>query len=98
MISLPWLRLWWTVYNKQVFNGELTQLPILLVDLEHYGETDGKYISISSRITDPEVAKGTLLHEMIHQFQFSTGKPMEHDGLFDSWAGIIAIKYNMEVR
>lgn len=88
---------WFLVYNKQLFDGELPTPKILLVDLEHYGEYLDNVITVSTNITDRDIALSTLLHEMVHQWQDLRGHKVDHGVHFLSWQGLILTATNLEI-
>lgn len=97
MISASWLLVWFIVYNKQLFDGELPQPTIMLGDLEHFGEYIDNTITVSSRIVSMAEAKATLLHEMVHQWQDLRGHSVDHGAHFLSWQGLIYAATNLEI-
>jgi hypothetical protein len=88
---------WWVVYNKQLFGSLLPMPKFVVVDIEHCGEYLAGTITISSRMSTPDLAKATLLHEMIHQWQDHTGEKIGHGATFKDWAGMIRAVTNLEV-
>jgi hypothetical protein len=90
MLTLKYLRYWHTRFNKLVFKGTLQKVPLSLEVLhdevlgEVWGLCYGTSIKIRSTLTLPE-ARATLLHEMIHQWQYENALPMDHGRSFIQW-------------
>lgn len=86
MLSSRTLQKWHREFNAAVFGGELNRVSIWCGYLEPgvLGLCWGSEIAISDR-QDEESARATLLHEMIHQWQFEHGYRMLHDQHFDKW-------------
>jgi hypothetical protein len=88
MLTQKYLKYWHTRYNKLVFKGVLSKVPLVLAaKLEHddsIGLCYGTEIHIRSTLTLPE-ARATLLHEMIHQWQYENSLPMDHGRSFAQW-------------
>lgn len=96
MIDSSWLRVWWVVYNKQLFGGLLPMPKFVVADITHCGEYLAGTITVSSMST-PDLAKATLLHEMIHQWQDHTGVKIGHGATFKDWAGMLRAVTNLEI-
>ena len=104
------LQYWHDHYNKQEFSGKLSTPKFGVTRSRH---TDGYYehfldkqrkakskIAISSRLwEDEENLKGTMLHEMIHQYQNEIlDRRCNHDAIFCSIARRLERKYKFRVR
>lgn len=95
-VSLAILRRLWSEYNELVFGGRLS-LPVLRITRgrRYFGksvvrESDGgkAIVLLISGPCNTELAdlRDTLLHEMIHQWQYENGlKLNEHDETFTQW-------------
>jgi hypothetical protein len=91
------MKVWWIVYNRKLFEGDLP-MPIFRVqDIGHYGEYDYEAIVLSSRISTLDAAKATLLHEMVHQWQHHNNLPLDHGHRFKEWAGLILAETGLEI-
>jgi len=69
----------------------------VVVDIAHCGEYLSGQITISSLLSTPDLAKATLLHEMIHQWQDHTGEHIGHGATFKDWAGMIRAVTDLEI-
>lgn len=87
MLTARKLQYWWRGFNDAVFGGELKPIKIV------YGYAEGgmwgwftsdRLIIISDRI-DGEDSMATLLHEMVHQWQFENGLELDHGDSFEQW-------------
>lgn len=102
------LHYWWDTLNEDEFNGKLTPCGLGLIRsrntdgyFEHYPGTNKKsYIRIAARCFDDEDhLVGTLLHEMIHQYQYEVlDRKCNHDAIFCSIARRMERKYGFSVR
>lgn len=97
MINTSWMRVWWIAYNMKVFEGDLPMPEFRVSDFKHCGEYNYKAIALSSRITDWNAAKATLLHEMVHQWQHMHNKPVDHGHEFQTWRELILSATNLEI-
>ncbi len=90
------LKYWHDHYNELCFSGKLKEVGMGFTRarhtdgyFEHYPGTNRKsYIRISRRLLDDEdMLKGTILHEMIHQYQYEVlNRKCNHDAIFCSMA------------
>ena len=102
------LHYWWEFFNDEEFNGKLREVGLGFTKsrathgyFEHYPGTNRKsYIRIARTcLEDEELLKGTILHEMIHQYQFEVlERKCNHDAVFTSIARRLERKYKFEVR
>jgi hypothetical protein len=99
---------WHDHYNQADFNGKLTTPYFSLTRSKH---TDGYFehwpgrkkkgkIAIAARLWEyEEELKGTLLHEMVHQYQHEIlDRKCNHDAVFCSIARKLERKYRMNIR
>jgi hypothetical protein len=80
----------WRAYNAEYFGGRLKPLPIYLTQTSPYGHWIGVtcYAEAVTHIalTVPSIGRvlvadrGTLLHEMVHQFLYESGENPNHNG------------------
>lgn len=99
---------WHTHFNEEDFGGKLSTPSFGLTRskatdgyFEHYpGRHRKSKIVISQRLFDYEEAfLGTLIHEMIHQYQFEILKEnCNHDCIFTSIARKLEKKYDIQIR
>lgn len=100
---------WWhNHWNAEVFNGKLSTPGFGVIRshhtdgyYEHYpGRKKKGYIRISKGCFDDEdLLRGTILHEMIHQWQFEImGIPCDHDATFKSFAKKLERLYRIQIR
>jgi len=102
------IRYWWDHFNEAEFSGRLVEPRFGLTRsrntdgyFEHYPGTKKRTsICISERCFDDEDHLcGTILHEMIHQYQFDILKRVcNHDAIFTSIARRCERKYKYTVR
>ncbi len=102
------LRYWFHAFNETEFNGKLSEVGLGLTRskatdgyYEHFPDRNLKgYIRIAERCFDDEdLLKGTLLHEMIHQYQHEVlNRTCNHDAVFCSIARRLERKYGFTVR
>lgn len=106
---LDTIEYWWIWFNEDFFCGKLKPIRIGLTRSRH---TDGYYeyytdprrrrsIMISERLFDDEDnLRGTILHEMIHQYQHEhmSIKSSGHDAYFQSIARQAEKRYRIKVR
>lgn len=102
------LEYWHDHYNSEEFNGKLLTPRFGLTRsrhtdgyFEHYPGTKRKSkIAISERCFDDEAHLcGTILHEMIHQYQYEVlQRKCNHDAIFTSIARRLERKYRITVR
>lgn len=80
------LKLWHKEFNALVFDGKLSKIPCRAeyVGPDVWGLCYGTEITIKDTLS-PEQARATLLHEMVHQWQFEQGLPMDHGPTFEQW-------------
>lgn len=97
MIGTSWMKVWWIAYNTKVFGGDLPVPVFLVKDLKHCGEYFQGAVTLSSNITTLELAKATLLHEMVHQWQELHNKPLDHGHEFKTWRELILAQTNLEI-
>ena len=102
-VSLALVRKLWGEYNELVFAGGLS-LPVIRITRgrSYFGsavvrESDGgrQIVLLISGPRNTELAnlRDTLLHEMIHQWQYTNGyKENEHDQTFTQWLPVIQEK------
>lgn len=98
---------WWEQFNEDEFGGKMTAPSFGLTRSRH---TDGYYEHFDSRpnhklvistrcFDDEDLLCGTILHEMIHQYQHTVlHRPCNHDAIFCSIARRLERKYNIRVR
>lgn len=85
MLTLKYLRYWHTRFNKLVFDGKLTRVPIEIKRLGgNAGLCYGIRIEIDAEL-DNRAARSVLLHEMVHQWQHESKLPMDHGRSFTQW-------------
>lgn len=102
------LKAWHDEFNELHFNGKLKSVGMGFTRsrctdgyFEHYPGTNRKsYIRIAERLwSDEDNLKGTILHEMIHQYQYEVLKrKTSHDAIFTSIARKFERLYNIPVR
>lgn len=89
----------WREFNASVFDGKLKRIKIVIgyTEPEIWGLCyDSRLIVISDTITD-EQATSTLLHEMIHQWQFENGLTMHHGNSFSKWRKVCLQRTGLSV-
>lgn len=99
---------WHQEFNEKEFNNKLTDVGMGFTRsrhtdgyFEHYPGTRRKsYIRIANRLWyDEDNLIGTILHEMIHQYQYEVLKrKTSHDAVFNSIARKFERKYKVPVR
>lgn len=102
------LHYWWDFFNETEFNGKLREVGMGITKsrhtdgyFEHYPGTNRKsYIRIAARLfEDEDLLRGTILHEMLHQYQYEVLKrKCNHDAVFTSMARRLERKYRIPVR
>lgn len=102
------LEYWWDYYNETEFSGKLKPVRLGLTRsrhtdgyFEHYpGTRRQSYIRLAARcFEDEDLLHGTLLHEMVHQYQYEVLKrPCNHDAVFCSIARRLERKHGFPVR
>lgn len=108
MNRIDTLEYWWEHFNEEEFSGKLSK-PYFGITrskatngyFEHYpGRNCKSKIAISKECFDDEdLLRGTMLHEMIHQYQFEVlDRKCNHDAIFCSIARRLERKYKIEVR
>ena len=108
MTRITTLEYYHDLYNKEVFNGKLATPKF---GLTRSKATDGYYdhyprrnkkgkIAIAERLFDDEdQLMGTMLHEMIHQYQHEILEVKTlHDATFRSIARKLERKYKLSIR
>lgn len=77
----------WKAYNQKYFWGKLKPVPVLFVPTSPYGHWIGICVGANRKksaliyLKDAEPWEGircTLLHEMIHQYLFESGRNSSH--------------------
>ena len=106
--NIDTLRYWWDHFNEVEFNSKLKEVGLGFIRssntdgyFEHYpGTKRASYMRISKRLMDDEEnLKGTILHEMIHQYQYEIlDRKCNHDAIFTSIARRLERKYKFSVR
>ena len=106
--NIDTLEYWWDFFNTEEFSGKLKPVGLGFTRarhtdgyFEHYPGTKRKsYMRISRRLLDDEEnLKGTILHEMLHQYQYEVLKrKCNHDAVFTSMARRLERKYKFPVR
>jgi len=92
-----------SILNERHFGGTLTTVPVRLSDrmerrLGEFavdpGGTDGMITISRKHISRDgwESASETLLHEMVHQWQSETGRPLDHGPAFRRKARAVGIR------
>jgi hypothetical protein len=103
VISVSWLKVWWAVYNHQLFDNQLT-LPS--IDIVAYNQTEtftqfGQFspgsLGVSVDIVCVDIARATLLHEMVHQWQYENGYKLDHGQRFKDQAARILAATGIEI-
>lgn len=86
MLSRSWYRKVFDEYNQYVFDGKLKRVPITdgYAGPGYWGWCFGNRILLSDQLTEDE-ARCTLLHEMVHLWQFQMGLDMNHGRSFKPW-------------
>lgn len=108
MNRISTIEYWWEHYNKTEFSGKLGPVGFGLTRsratdgyYEHYPGTKRKCRIVISRgcFEDEDLLCGTILHEMIHQYQHEVlGRKCNHDAIFCSMARKMERKYKFRVR
>lgn len=108
MYRIETLEAWHDEFNRSEFSGKLSTPRFGLSRsrctdgyFEHFpGTRRRSKIVISYRcFEDEDHLKGTLLHEMLHQYQYEVLKrKCNHDAIFTSMARRLERKYGMSVR
>ena len=89
----------WRRYNAEVFGGALKPLKIQFGNTyteDFEGDWWGFFefdagpprIVLMEYLTTPELSS-TLLHEMVHQYQYENGQGVNHGPSFRRWSPII---------
>lgn len=99
---------WWEELNEKEFGGRLPEPRFGLTRsrntdgfFEHYPGTKkmGKIVLAQRTFEDDDLFLGTLLHEMIHQYQHEVlERAANHDAIFTSIARRLERKYKVRVR
>lgn len=100
---------WHSYYNRVEFNGKLSTPGFGLTRSEatdgyyefYPGRKKKGYIRIARRcFEDEDLLCGTILHEMIHQYQYEIMEDVKcpHDKTFNSIARKMEKKYGFRVR
>ena len=87
MLTVRKLQFWWRGFNDAVFGGELRPIKIECGYIEPnvWGMCyDDGCICILDTLSEAD-GMSTLLHEMIHQWQYENGLPMNHGNTFSKW-------------
>jgi hypothetical protein len=96
------------ILNQRHFGGTLATIPIRLSDRmrsrlgEFRADTSGRSVEITLslrhiRRDGRAAAAETLLHEMVHQWQAETGRPLDHGRAFRTKAREVGIRPNATV-
>ena len=77
-------------YNKTLFNGALIKPRIKLFNSKKYlgffeGYAEGEYLFCTIKLERLCEKHSTLLHEMVHLYQFQFNHNVNHKGLFKAW-------------
>ena len=97
MITVSWMKVWWIVYNRKLFDNALPEPQFLRKEFGHFGEFSPGVITLRATIDDVATAKATLVHEMMHQWQHQNNIPLDHEEQFQTWAAMILSDLNMEI-
>lgn len=84
MQSESYLKYWHSRYNNLIFAGKLLVPRIYFKSMTDMGECWGSEIYISDCLTSKDI-RATMLHEMIHQWQYENKLPMDHGRSFKQW-------------
>lgn len=86
MLTDRMLQKWHKEFNALVFNGELSKIKLWAGYLEPgvMGLCWGSEIAVKDTL-GTEDARATLLHEMVHQWQFENDIEMDHGPTFEQW-------------
>lgn len=104
---LETIRYWWHLYNDAEFNGKMEEPKFGLTRskatdgyYEHYDHIAKEKLVIAYRcFKDEDHLCGTILHEMIHQYQHKVlSRKCTHDAVFTSIARRMERKYKFTVR
>ena len=108
MRRIETLEYWHDHYNTEEFNSKLTTPGFGLTRsrhthgyFEHYPGTNRKSRIVIARqcFDDEQLLKGTILHEMIHQYQYEVlHRKANHDAIFCSIARRLERVYKLPVR
>ena len=86
MLTNRLLRKWHREFNTLVFDGELNDIKMWVGYLEPgtMGLCWGCEIAVKDTLSI-EDARATLLHEMVHQWQYENDIEMDHGPTFEQW-------------
>lgn len=97
MIDTSWMKVWWIVYNKKLFEGKLQAPKFKVRDLKSdNGLYEPGVITMHSGL-DHSLWHAILVHEMVHQWQDTNGKTDTHGASFQAWANRIRAELNLEI-
>jgi hypothetical protein len=110
-VSLAKVKALWHKYNEAIFEGRL-RVPVLRItrSIHYYGRccivltnTEPKvaiYISGVFARDNPTSIDDTLVHEMVHQWQFEQGLRFDdnHDETFMQWLPVIKEKTGLVLQ
>lgn len=77
-------------YNKTLFNNQLIKPRIRWFNKKGFdglfeGESDGEYIFAQIKINENAEVHSTLIHEMVHLYQFQFNHNVNHGKSFKAW-------------
>jgi hypothetical protein len=108
MNRIDTIEYWWYQYNETEFNDKLKPVGFGLTRstatdgyFEHYPGTNRKSRIVISKhcFADEDHLCGTILHEMLHQYQYEILKrKCNHDAIFTSMARRLERKHKFTVR
>lgn len=109
-VSLATVKALWQKYNEIIFEGQL-HLPVIRItrSTKYYGRCDvtdsrpGKialFISGWYCRNEPTSLDDTLVHEMVHQWQYENGMRFNdnHDETFTKWIPVIQEKAGITLQ
>lgn len=90
-------------YNKTLFNGVLIKPRIKLFNSKKYlglfdGYAEGEYLFCTIKLERLCEKHSTLLHEMVHLYQFQFNHKVNHGKSFKAWRRRIKAKTGIDIK
>ena len=90
-------------YNKTLFNGVLIKPRIKYWKHKHFlgffnGEAEDGFLFCTIKLNKEIQPIETLLHEMVHLYQFQFNHNVNHKGLFKAWRRRIKKQTGIDIK
>jgi hypothetical protein len=90
-------------YNRTLFNGVLIEPKIKYFKSKHYlgwfeAYQEGDYIFADIRLTRDCEKHSTLIHEMVHLYQFQFNHSVDHKKSFKAWRRRIKKQMGVDIK